>query len=418
MKVRPSSIKTVCVGVKVAEQGVRKLNQTVKDGMTASVIGANENEHHNRRNGGSGCMHPEKIMQSAKRMYSNSQRNPKYKTTEQYKNETRHADSQRIKNVDWKCTTQSKNNRGAATVFSRKVSGQKAVAESGTKQIGTVKKVTKGFAGAGTKGAAASAGVASGAATAGISTAATAVVTGAMRIAKQAASMTQEALEVSAVSKSSSNQSPNLLPSGKGNKGSSGRMGMIAAFAAVMLLPLLPLSLVIAIFIPLSSLQSTTNGTTVNPSSLVAVAQQELAVSDENVGGAKYKSWYGMDDNWCAMFVSWCANQCGYIDSGIMPKTASVSFMKSWYEQHDQFHIKESGYEPRAGDVVIFLRGRSHTGLVVSYDSFAKVLTTIEGNTGTSGTSPYHEGSHVRQKQYPLTYDAIDGYCSPSYPIT
>lgn len=37
-----------------------------------------------------------------------------------------------------------------------------------------------------------------------------------------------------------------------------------------------------------------------------------------NVGGEPYWSWYGFTNHveWCACFVSWCADQCGYLDSG------------------------------------------------------------------------------------------------------
>jgi len=60
-------------------------------------------------------------------------------------------------------------------------------------------------------------------------------------------------------------------------------------------------------------------------------AENELRDADYTVGGYRYKNWYGMDDNWCAMFVSYCADQCGFIEAGIMPKTASVAAMKQWY---------------------------------------------------------------------------------------
>ena len=58
---------------------------------------------------------------------------------------------------------------------------------------------------------------------------------------------------------------------------------------------------------------------------IVAVAQQEYANREENRGGYKYKNWYGMNADWCAMFVSWCADQCGYIRSReVIPKPLAV----------------------------------------------------------------------------------------------
>ena len=49
-----------------------------------------------------------------------------------------------------------------------------------------------------------------------------------------------------------------------------------------------------------------------------------------NVGGAPYWSWYGFNSRveWCACFVSWCADHCGYIESGIIP-----NFLAAWTAQ-------------------------------------------------------------------------------------
>lgn len=53
---------------------------------------------------------------------------------------------------------------------------------------------------------------------------------------------------------------------------------------------------------------------------IVAVALSQIG----NVGGQPYWSWYGFGSRveWCACFVSWCANECGYIEDGIIPKYA------------------------------------------------------------------------------------------------
>jgi len=55
-----------------------------------------------------------------------------------------------------------------------------------------------------------------------------------------------------------------------------------------------------------------------------------------NEGGQPYWRWYGFESRveWCACFVSRCADQCGYIDSG---NTLSV-IMKSSVTVHP--HIK------------------------------------------------------------------------------
>lgn len=163
-------------------------------------------------------------------------------------------------------------------------------------------------------------------------------------------------------------------------------------------------------------MQSQTIPETTACTKLAEAAEAELAEADMMVGGYRYKTWYGMDANWCAMFVSYCADRCGFIEADVMPKTASVAASKQWYINRNLFKSAASGYEPKAGDVIIFGNGMSHTGIVTGYDSETKTVTTIEGNSGRSNTTPYHKGSHVKEHHYPLTYAKIVGYGTPDYP--
>lgn len=61
-------------------------------------------------------------------------------------------------------------------------------------------------------------------------------------------------------------------------------------------------------------------GIGVGDGDIVTVALSQVG----NVGGDPYWSWYGFTSrvDWCACFVSWCANECGYIDAGVIPKFA------------------------------------------------------------------------------------------------
>lgn len=160
--------------------------------------------------------------------------------------------------------------------------------------------------------------------------------------------------------------------------------------------------------------QGDNNGTVCTQ--IVEAAQNELNDADKTVGGYRYKNWYGMDANWCAMFVSYCADKCGFIEKGIMPKTASVATSKQWYINNNLYHDAASGYVPKAGDIIIFGNGMSHTGIVTGYNPETKKLTTIEGNSGRSSTTPYHKGSHVKEHTYSITYSKIAGYGTPQYP--
>lgn len=194
-------------------------------------------------------------------------------------------------------------------------------------------------------------------------------------------------------------------------------MAVMSAMAA-MLLPVILFLVFLTILVSILAflLGAGTSNSQSGGKAIVEVAKQELEISDANIGGYKYKSWYGMDADWCVMFVDWCAEQCGYLEQGILPKIASVRGMKAWLEAKGEYQTKESSYKPKEGDLVIFLNGMSHIGIVESYDADADIITTIEGNSGSSLASPYHKGSRVTENKYPRTSNSISGYGTPSYP--
>ena len=81
---------------------------------------------------------------------------------------------------------------------------------------------------------------------------------------------------------------------------------------------------------------------------IVEVALTQLG----NEGGQPYWSWYGFDSRveWCACFVSWCADQCGYLESGIIPKYSLCSDGVDWFKGNGQWQDKN--YEPSAGTII------------------------------------------------------------------
>lgn len=137
---------------------------------------------------------------------------------------------------------------------------------------------------------------------------------------------------------------------------------------------------------------------------LVEVALAEEKEGDQK-GGEKYWSWFGFKkrEEWCACFVSWCANQCDFIEKDIFPRSASVAQYRSWYDKRN-LYMKKDSYTPKAGDLIIFENGMSHIG-IVQYVKGNQVIT-IEGNTGDI----------VATRTYPLSYSGISGYCVPNYP--
>lgn len=113
---------------------------------------------------------------------------------------------------------------------------------------------------------------------------------------------------------------------------------------------------------------------------MVAVAQSQIG----NVGGAPYWSWWGLDYRveWCAIFVSWCADQCGYLDAGVLPKMEGVRPYVNWFIERGQWQGQD--YEPSPGDIIFFdweSDGLAdHVGIVEKVEN--GLIYTVEGNSG------------------------------------
>ena len=109
----------------------------------------------------------------------------------------------------------------------------------------------------------------------------------------------------------------------------------------------------------------------------------EVALSQVgNVGGEPYWRWYGYSSRvaWCACFVSWCGEQCGYIESGAMPKFSYCPTGVQWFRNQGQW--EDRSVTPEPGWVIFFDWGgdgiSDHVGIVEYSDG--GVVYTIEGN--------------------------------------
>ena len=140
---------------------------------------------------------------------------------------------------------------------------------------------------------------------------------------------------------------------------------------------------------------------------IVEVAASQIG----NVGGEPYWSWYGFTERveWCACFVSWCANKCGYISSCIIPKFSGCINGVDWFKDRGQW-IGNS-FEPSPGMIIFFDwddedgqdGNADHVGIVEKVENGR--VYTIEGNTSDS----------CRQRSYPVGYYQILGYGIPAY---
>lgn len=152
-------------------------------------------------------------------------------------------------------------------------------------------------------------------------------------------------------------------------------------------------------------------GISTSDTQIVSVALSQIG----EVGGQPYWSWYGFGSRveWCACFVSWCANECGYIDDGIIPKYAGCVNGVDWFKDRGQW--LDGSAEPVAGMIIFFdwdspdgtsgpQDGLSdHTGIVQKVEN-GKVYT-VEGNSGDS----------VRTREYAIGHYEILGYGIPAY---
>ena len=140
---------------------------------------------------------------------------------------------------------------------------------------------------------------------------------------------------------------------------------------------------------------------------IVTVALSQVG----NVGGEPYWSWYGFNSRveWCACFVSWCANECGYIDTGVIPKFAGCVNGVQWFKDRGQW--LDGSAEPVPGMIIFFdwndengQDGESdHVGIVEKVEN--GIVYTVEGNSGDS----------CRINQYSVGHYEILGYGVPAY---
>ena len=136
---------------------------------------------------------------------------------------------------------------------------------------------------------------------------------------------------------------------------------------------------------------------------IVEVALTQLG----NEGGQPYWSWYGFGGRveWCACFTSWCADQCGYLESGIIPKFSLCSDGVNWFKGKGQW--QDRSYEPTAGNIIFFDWDGDgtidHVGIVEKSEN--GVVYTVEGNSGDV----------CKQKQYAVGSSVIYGYGLPVY---
>lgn len=147
-------------------------------------------------------------------------------------------------------------------------------------------------------------------------------------------------------------------------------------------------------------------------SEIILVAKAQIG----NEGGDKFWKWYGFNEHvaWCACYVSWCANECGYIEKGIIPKFSVCTDGINWFKEKNQWHDRGESYYPIIGDIIFFdwydengsQDGNSdHVGIVTRTDITNRTIYTIEGNTSNK----------CAERMYSFDDVQVMGYGSPKY---
>lgn len=143
---------------------------------------------------------------------------------------------------------------------------------------------------------------------------------------------------------------------------------------------------------------------------LLAVARGELGYSEDPPGSnkTKYGAWYGQQDAWCGVFVSWCADQSGNTD--VIPRFAYTPSGAAWFQQRGRF-----SRSPIAGSIAFYdLAGMgriSHCGIVESV-SVGGGWYAIEGNTNGAAS---RTGGQVRRNYRTTVGTTRGGFGLPSW---
>lgn len=153
---------------------------------------------------------------------------------------------------------------------------------------------------------------------------------------------------------------------------------------------------------------------------IIEVARTQLGYMEGSLEGTvqgsndctKYGEWYGLNYNpWCAMFVSWCANEAE-IPTTVIPKHASCDVGMNWFLNNGRWNYSKAyggTYTPVPSDIVYFgFKGSTgfdstHVGIIYKVDS--QNIYVLEGNSSAK----------VQTVSYALESAYILGYASPDY---
>lgn len=112
---------------------------------------------------------------------------------------------------------------------------------------------------------------------------------------------------------------------------------------------------------------------------IVKIASEQVGYKEYSNNMTKYGEWYGLQGEWCDIFISWLASQVGILYT-LIPKEAYVPNTASWYKEKGL--LKDRNYTPQKGDLILFDYNKNrvpdHIGIVEKVEG--NVIHAIEGN--------------------------------------
>ena len=144
---------------------------------------------------------------------------------------------------------------------------------------------------------------------------------------------------------------------------------------------------------------------------LVNVALSQLG----NEGGETYWRWAGLESRceWCALFVSWCADQTGLLAAGQVPYFSFCADGLAWYQAKgawiDRSEVNASNYEDVIyPGMIIFFDWADHAGRRDGVSDHVGIVTGVSG--GTIYTVEGNNGDAVVESSYSVDSESVMGF--------
>lgn len=156
---------------------------------------------------------------------------------------------------------------------------------------------------------------------------------------------------------------------------------------------------------------------------IVSVAVNELSYVEREDGYNKYGDWYdwvyGTDcfawSDWCATFVSWCANEAN-VPTSVIPCIGAAPTMAETFEIWERYYDSAAyggTYTPQPSDIAFMGSSTAITHVGIVSNVWNGEVYIISGNSHDESVS---DGRYaVDDDIYSLTNTFVVGYAHPNY---